>query len=413
MKKKSNERYDSTILSRDVCYTNDSHVTGRNGNSIILGTSGCGKTNLIWQNLMRLKNQSAVVVDSKGQLYNMLKDNLLAQGYAVECINLIDPNKSSCGYNPFDYLTDSSENISQINIVKFSQALVPTKLDIREPIWPLGSQCIISMLASYIMEFLPAEDHNIPAFIKLYHAFIQSQGTAIAGTFYDNPDSFSAGKYAEFRATITAEKMVASFYGFINALVNSLSLPELKPIFCNNRTINFKDIAHKKTVLFLVISDNSSHLDGLLNLMYTQMLQTLIADADEQPDGRLKIPVMLYLDDFGNTTIPSFDRIISITRSRDIQITMVLQSLSQLRTAYGTDCSDTIINNLDAIVYMGGHDIKTTELIASLAKKTPETILNMSNQKQYVFLAGQKAILTDKLLPYTLSESESDSFELQ
>ena len=61
----------------------------------------------------------------------------------------------------------------------------------------------------------------------------------------------------------------------------------------------------------------------------------------------------------------------------------------------------------------GGHDIKTTELIASLAKKTPETILNMSNQKQYVFLAGQKAILTDKLLPYTLSESDSDSFELQ
>lgn len=409
MKKESNERYDSTILSRDICYTNDSYVTGRNGNNIILGTSGCGKTNLIWQNLMRIKNQSAIVVDSKGQLYKMLKDNISQQGYAVECINLIDPDKSSCGYNPFEYLTTSDGNISQINIVKLSQAMIPESLDNREPFWPRGAQLILSMLISYILEFLPDEDHNIPSLIKLYHAFIQSQGTAIASTLYDNPDSFSAQKYAEFRATINADKMISSFYGFLNTAINSLSLPELKPIFCNKHTIDFNNIAHKKTVLFIVVSDNSSHLDALLNLMYTQILQTLIADADRQTDGRLEVPVTLYLDDFGNTNIPSFDRIISITRSRDIQITMLLQSLSQLRSTYSLDGADTIINNIDTLVYMGGHDLKTTELIASLAKKTPETILNMSHKKQYVFLAGQKAILTDKLEPYTLTES----FEIQ
>ena len=113
------KRYDSRILGKNSLWSNDSRETGLNSNILILGTSGCGKTgSILYHNLKLLKEQSAVICDSKGLLYGKFKDQLTKKGYNVQMINLVDPSRSTCGWNPVEYLTDLKGNISAKSVLK-------------------------------------------------------------------------------------------------------------------------------------------------------------------------------------------------------------------------------------------------------------------------------------------------------
>lgn len=71
---------------------------------------------------------------------------------------------------------------------------------------------------------------------------------------------------------------------------------------------------------------------------------------DKEEDGRLKIPVRLIIDDFAsNVYIEDFDKLISVTRSRNMAISILLQNISQLSSMYGENKANTIIVNCDHI----------------------------------------------------------------
>lgn len=73
-------------------------------------------------------------------------------------------------------------------------------------------------------------------------------------------------------------------------------------------------------------------MDRIASLFCTQALQVLCAVADKREGRRLTVPVRFILDDFAaaaDTCIPHFDRITSVIRSREISVSIILQSLSQ------------------------------------------------------------------------------------
>ncbi len=144
-------------------------------------------------------------------------------------------------------------------------------------------------------------------------------------------------------------------------------------------------------------------MDALVNIFYTQALQTLVrqADANDADGGRLKVPVRIVMDDFASgALIPDFDRIISVIRSRDIWVTLCLQSLTQLESLYTSAQATTIINNCDHLLFLGGNDIKSAEFIGTRALCTPEVVLTMDRTKEYFIEGGNKARLVNKIRSY-------------
>lgn len=403
----SKKRYDNRILGKGAIWSNDSRKTGLNSNIMILGTSGCGKTgSILYHNLKLLNEQSAVICDSKGTLYKKFHKELQDKGYDVQMINMTEPSLSTCGWNPMDYLYGSDGNISQKNVLKFAESLLPLKNSDKEPVWMQGSQCIWQMITDFCLEALPKEDHNIPSLIKIYHSLCKPNGMAQIEAFAEaHPDSLGAAKYAEISSNIPAEKMMASYYGFINGMVNNLGLKELDYIFMNDNPMDFEKIGKTKTALFIVVPDTDHTMDVISTLLYSQIIQTNVREADMSEDGTVQIPIQMFLDDFANTCIPDFDMIISVTRSRDIGITIMIQSISQLITNYGSDCADSIINNIDSIVFLGNNDLKTAQYIGTRADKTASSILCMDRSKEYILVSGQKAILAEKLRPYCDEET--------
>jgi type IV secretion system protein VirD4 len=170
-------------------------------------------------------------------------------------------------------------------------------------------------------------------------------------------------------------------------------------------SFNIADLGREKTVLFINVSDTDRAFDSIVNIFYTQALQVLCAEADSKADGRLAVPVRMILDDFAaSARIPDFDKLMSVIRSREISVSIILQSLSQLDTLYDRAMSLTIINNCDNILYLGGKDMETANFVANFAGKTPEAILSMERDKAYLIRTGEKARLVQKIAPYSTVE---------
>ena len=93
------------ILSQNVKMSLDFRRLKLNGNILICGGSGAGKTFYeVKPNLMQMPHHcSFICTDPKGEILRscgqMLKDN----GYNVKVINLLEMDKSDC-YNPFSYI---------------------------------------------------------------------------------------------------------------------------------------------------------------------------------------------------------------------------------------------------------------------------------------------------------------------
>lgn len=135
----------------------------------------------------------------------------------------------------------------------------------------------------------------------------------------------------------------------------------------------------------------------------------LCSQADANPDGRLKVPVRIIMDDFAaSAKIPDFDKVISVIRSRDISVSLILQSMTQLESMYSHAEAMTIINNCDHILYLGSQDIGTAEFIGYKAYKTPETILCMPRTNAMLMTNGEKAVTVKKIKPYSMLENEAE-----
>ena len=177
---------------------------------------------------------------------------------------------------------------------------------------------------------------------------------------------------------------------------------EAKGVFVNPDSFDIPSLGKKKTVLFLNNSDTNRTFDSLANVFYTQALQLLCSQADTRPDGRLKIPVRIIMDDFASgTRIPDFDKVISVIRSRDISVSLILQSLTQLESMYTHAEALTIINNCDHLLYLGSQDKDTAEFVSYRLCRTPESVLSLGRDKAVLVTNGEKAVVVDRIKPYS------------
>lgn len=395
-------RYDTRVLGRKYFVTNDTRVTGLNNNDLVVGGSGSGKTGgIIYPTLRNAENESFVFIDSKGLMSKMLKSELQKKGYDVHIISFIHPELSE-GYNPLDYVGVDDSGIRYQDIVSLSSALMPA-LDNDEPIWEENSKLILQFLLAWCFEKLEREEWNMNSIVDLYHILVKKDGLQhFIDSFEDDFSSFAAKKLLEIEANIAAEKMFASTVGFVNVALAPYSFPEMRRLLGNKDRCNLSDIANKKSAVFIQVSDVDRTYDSLVSVFMTQAMNTLISIADVREDGRLPIPCRLYFDDMAsNCVVPEFAKIISVIRSRDIYVSIILQSLSQLYAMYNKHDAVTIVNNCDHIIYMSSNDIESVDYICSRANKTRESILTMDRTKEYVLTAGEIARLIDKHPAYS------------
>ncbi len=399
-KPNKNHNANRRILAKGCYISNNTWATGLNNNDIIIGPSGSGKTRgYVKPNILQC-NESMIIADTKGNLIKELKKPLEKAGYKVIDMNFKNL-AHSYGYNPFDYIRYDKESgrYNEQDILTIASAIVPKPASKNDPFWELAAKMYFTSAVAYTMECLPEDEHNLDSAITLS---LQMGSGNYAKLIEElecvNPDSLAARTYNLFKSTCKSEKTEASILAILGEKFNGLILSELLKMYKSENRIDFSSLGREKTAVFLSISDTDRSKDRIISLFYTQALQALCNSADfDYEDCRLPVPVRFILDDFAtNAYISDFDKIISVIRSREIYVSIILQSITQLDALYGASNAKTIINNCDNCLYLGGQDIDTANYMSFKANKSITTILNMPLDEAYLFTRGREPRIVEK-----------------
>lgn len=406
------------ILAKGKEISNDTHATRLNNNDLIIGATGTGKTTgYVIPNMLRM-NSSMVVADTKGNLCKKLSPILKKNGFKVDVLDFMDPDGVSC-YNPLDYISfdESTEKYKEQDIMTIANSIIPDTVCKHDTFWPASARTLLACLISYVLEAFDPEDRNLPAVSDVFKVVCEQYDAAPSSEksvkFLDewsvlHPDSFAARKYRMFKGIMNSDKTWACIQQFLSNALDIFDYENARKLFAANGDFRISDLGKRKSVLFLNISDTDRSLDKVINIFYSQAFQILCSDADSKPSGRLDVPVRIILDDFAtNVNIADFDKLISVIRSREISVSIILQSISQLETLYSKPAALTIMNGCDHILYLGGNDLDTASFISSKVFKTVENVMCLPNEKAYLITRGEKGELVDKVIPDFTQTSEN------
>ena len=391
-------------LAKGYNAPNDDIDSGYNNNDLIVGGSGTGKTGgYVIPNLLNPYG-NMIVSDTKGRLYKETKKVLENAGYHVMKIDFIHP-RESVGYNPLLSIRETEDGYSQIDIMTVVSKILPLEegKNRDDRFWIESARGLVGFLIAFTLEAFERKDHNMVTVAEVLKGMeTQSGKDMINKWMLMNPDSYVADLYRMSQIITQSERTWSCIQKFAVGGLETFLYKDLRKIFkSDENAFNVKKFLRRKSVLFINNSDVNRYADRIVSLLYAQLINDIFEEADKREDGRLKIPVRFIIDDFAsNVYIEDFDKLISVTRSRNISLSIIVQNLTQLSAMYGENKANTIIVNCDHILYLGGLDIKTAEYIGHRAGVTEDKVLVMPADKAYLIKRGEKAVLVDKIEPY-------------
>ncbi len=154
------------ILSQNVKMSLDFRRLKLNGNILICGGSGAGKTFYeVKPNLMQMPhNCSFICTDPKGEILRSCGQMLKNNGYNVKVINLLEMDKSDC-YNPFSYIREETDVVKLItNLISNTTPKGATPSD---PFWEKAEGLFLQAVFYYVwLEEKPSR-RNFETVLKL------------------------------------------------------------------------------------------------------------------------------------------------------------------------------------------------------------------------------------------------------
>lgn len=188
--------------------------------------------------------------------------------------------------------------------------------------------------------------------------------------------------YKKFRTA--AGKTLKSIIISVNVKFNAISTAEVSRVLNGEDQMRLDELGEpgQHTALFCTFKDTNQQTLGFLHgLLVFQAMNVMADKAIRKHGGKLPTPVHLILDEFKSLHLPkSTSDLISVIRSRNMSMSVILQSVSQLDELYDEATANSILDCCDTMVFLGGKSKKTTEMIAGAIGKQTITTTNVTSQ---------------------------------
>lgn len=398
--------------------------TDRNNSVLVVGGSGSGKSRFyVLPNIMQC-NASFFVTDPKGTMLPLTASMLAQENYRIVVFNTIDFS-SSMHYNPLAYIRTQSD------ILMFVDCLIknttPKGESSGDPFWEKSERMLYMALIGYLVFHCPEKDRNIPGLMTLLNlaqakeedeSFLSPldllfneietgvayKKTSLAESFYDpntrcfnnetdngyswvkvgektSPENdFALSNYKSFQSG--AAKTLKSIIISCNARLAPFSFDEMRELLAyDDMKLDTLGDPEQKTAIFAIMKDTADTFSFLFSMMMWQSMNELCDKALISYGGRLPTPVHFIFDEFANLGhLPDIQKIVAVVRSRNISLSIILQSLSQLKKQYQED-AQTIIDCCDTTLFLGGKSNETNKEIAEMIGKETISTLNINESK--------------------------------
>ena len=360
------------ILTQNFCIGLDGRKHRRNLNVLICGGSGAGKTRFYAKPNVMQCNCSYVILDPKGEIVRDVGGLLEKKGYEVKVLDLINMNKSHC-YNPFVYL--KSDNDVQRLVTNLFRSTTPKGSQSNDPFWDTAASMLLLSLVFYLWYEAPEEEQNFTMVMEMLRAgevredddmYLSPLDILFEKLEVRNPEHIALKYYRDYRSG--SAKTLKSIQITLASRLEKFNLESLSKLTMTDE-LELETLGEKKTALFALIPDNDSSFNFIVSILYTQLFQQLFYTADHKYGGRLPVHVHFVMDEFANVSLPDdFDKALSVMRSREVSVSIILQNLAQLKALFEKQW-ESIVGNCDTFLYLGGNEQSTHKYVSELMGK--------------------------------------------
>lgn len=338
-----------------------------NRNMAVYGASGSGKSRSfvrpqIFQCARR--EESMVITDPKSEIFQSTAGFLENEGYDVRVFNLAYPKYGDC-WNAVGEVVNAPEDMKELEAETFAKVVIKNASDggKGEKFWEDAETALLKALVLYIATD-DSRRYEDKTFGEVYRLISERQLPELESMFdvlYSNhPAKKAWGVFDKAPPNVKGNILIG-----LSARLQSLQSEMVKKLVSQD-DIDLVDLGRKKTVLYVIMSDQDTALNFYGSLLFSFLFIRLVRYADNYcEDQVLPIPVNLILDEFPNVgIIPDFDKKIATVRSRGINIALIFQNIAQLQNLYPNNVWETIMGNCDSQVFLGCNDQTTAEYIS-------------------------------------------------
>lgn len=346
------------LLTKNMMLSLNTFKHRRNLNVLVIGGSGSGKSRAyVVPNILQ-KNANYVVLDPSGELEKMTRRTLEADGYKVlklDLENMFESDRS----NPFVNIEKEEDILSLIKCyVTSTEDKGTTKGD---QFWIHAEQMFLTACMLAVWKYAIPEEQNFTTIIEMHKAASESEDSdeisALDLLFKEirrkYPDCLSVASYDRFKQG--AEKTLQNILITIGARIQTLDLPGVRYLLSED-DLNIREWSEKKIALFICTPENDKSFNYIASMIYTQLFTLLYRMAKTSDAGRFERPIMFFMDEFANVVLPDgFPEIIATARKYNIGISVIIQSLAQIKSLYEKTW-EAIVGNCDTLLYLGGNE---------------------------------------------------------
>jgi len=428
-KYKDKDIFMNKVFTKNVAMGLDGRKHRRNLNTLVVGGSGAGKTRFYCKiNLMQC-NTSYVVLDPKGELARDMGELLKKKGYVIKIIDLLNMEKSDC-YNPFVYLRD--DNDVQKLVTNLFKSTTPKGSQSNDPFWDTAASMLLLALVFYLRYEAPEDEQNFTMVMEMLRAgevreddddYRSPLDELFSQLERKDPEHIAVKYYKDYHSG--SAKTLKSIQITLASRLEKFNLRSLSQLTITD-DLELDKIGERKTALFALIPDNDTSFNFIVSILYTQLFQQLFDIADNKYGGRLPIHVHFLMDEFANVSLPDdFDKILSVMRSREISVSIILQNLAQIKALFEKQW-ESIVGNCDEFLFLGGNEQNTHKYVSeSIGKETinydtygrslggsgsystnyqilgrelmtPDEVRMLSNDYAILFIRGERAVKDKK-----------------
>src|SRR5574344_756617 len=430
--KQVNKKYEqkpqnnNKLLTQNVALGLDGRKHRRNLNVLVCGGSGAGKTRFYCKPNIMQCNTSFVILDPKGEIVRDLGYLLEKKGYEVRVLDLINMERSHC-YNPFVYL-DTDNDVQKL-VTNLFKTTTPKGSQSNDPFWDTATSMLLLALIYYLVYKAPKTEQNFAMVMEmLRYGEIQDEDkntdTPLDLLFHrledENPNHIALKYYRSYHSG--SGKTLKSIQVTLISRLEKFNLESMASL-TNTDELELSNLGEKKVALFALIPDNDTSFNFLVSILYTQLFQQLFYCADYKYGGALPVHVHFVMDEFANVSLPDdFDKILSVMRSRNVSVSIILQNLAQLKALFEKQW-ESIVGNCDTFLYLGGNEQITHKYVSELLGKetidtdtysrsfgqhgnfstnyqitgrellTPDEVRMLDNKNALLFIRGEKPVM--------------------
>lgn len=337
-----------------------------NRHILVMGAPGTRKSRsfvrpAIFQSVRN--GQSCIVTDPKGEMYRDTAAYMRKNGYDVKVFNLVETKHSDSWACLKEIGGDQDMAAVFADVIMSNLVGSDTK---KTEFWFVSAKNLIKAMILYVSMDKKMIEQKKDTIGETYRILTTSSISELKDMFerldHNHPAHMPFAIFAG--ATPTIQESVKHELGVFLEVFQTQTIREIT----SYEEIDLEKPAYSKCAYFVIMSDQHTTLSFLSSLFFSFLFIKLVNYADnETEDGRCPVPVNMILDEFPNIgSISGFIQKLSTVRGRYINISIIIQSLSQIIDMYGKNY-ESILSNCDTHLFLGGNDPTTIKYISDRA----------------------------------------------